>query len=89
MKLLASVCVTLLLSACGPNPSSTSGAPAAAGATGKSAAADRYDITKMDLKPVPAKLSNERHTGPFALGNSLNGIRLEFPTRRALSDGVA
>ena len=33
---------------------------------------DRYDLSKMDLKPAPAKLSNERHTGPFASGGSLN-----------------
>jgi nitrite reductase (NO-forming) len=33
---------------------------------------DRYDVSKMDLKPAPAKLSNERHKGPFASGSSLN-----------------
>ena len=26
----------------------------------------------MDLKPTPARLNNERHTGPFASGASLN-----------------
>src|SRR3954471_9531394 len=35
-------------------------------------AADPYDISKMDLKPVPAKLSAERHKGSFAEGAALN-----------------
>src|SRR5690349_9417874 len=34
--------------------------------------ADRYDPAKMDLKPVPAKLSSERHQGAFASGTSLS-----------------
>jgi hypothetical protein len=34
-------------------------------ACGPGAPADRYDRAKMDLKPVPAKTSNERHAGPF------------------------
>ena len=33
---------------------------------------DPYDTAKMDLKPVPAKLSNERHKGPFASGSSIS-----------------
>lgn len=33
---------------------------------------DPYDPAKLDLKPVPAKLSNERHKGPFASGGSLS-----------------
>jgi nitrite reductase (NO-forming) len=33
---------------------------------------DPYDISKMDLKPVPAKLTTERHKGAFAEGASLN-----------------
>jgi len=33
---------------------------------------DRYDVSKMDLKPAPAKVSSERHTGPFASGSSLS-----------------
>ena len=28
---------------------------------------DRYDVSKMDLKPVPAKLSSERHKGPLSV----------------------
>ncbi|MEO8143300.1 MAG: hypothetical protein ABI654_03720, partial [Betaproteobacteria bacterium] len=35
-------------------------------------AADPYDISKMDLKPVPAKVSAERHTGKFAEGAALS-----------------
>ena len=33
---------------------------------------DPYDPSKMDLKPTPAKISSERHTGAFAEGVSLN-----------------
>jgi nitrite reductase (NO-forming) len=33
---------------------------------------DPYDASKMDLKPVPAKVSAERHTGAFAEGASLS-----------------
>ncbi len=35
------------------------------------ATSDKYDVTKMDLKPVPAKVTSERHTGAFAEGASL------------------
>lgn len=51
------VATALLLAACGPSPSTT---------------ADRYDPAKMDLKPTPATLSAERHTGAFAQGAALN-----------------
>ncbi|MBL8278114.1 MAG: multicopper oxidase domain-containing protein [Pelomonas sp.] len=33
---------------------------------------DPYDISRMDLKPKPAVISNERRTGPFAAGSSLS-----------------
>src|SRR5262249_7917636 len=33
---------------------------------------DAYDVTKMDLKPVPAKVTAERHSGPFAEGAALS-----------------
>ena len=36
------------------------------------AATDPYDPSKMDFKPGPAKLSAERHTGPFAAGSALS-----------------
>jgi nitrite reductase (NO-forming) len=42
------------------------------GSASAAAAADRYDVAKMDFKSPPATLSNERHTGPFAAGNALN-----------------
>ncbi|HJY77289.1 MAG TPA: multicopper oxidase domain-containing protein [Burkholderiales bacterium] len=35
-------------------------------------APDAYDVTKMDLKPVPAKVTAERHSGPFAEGAALS-----------------
>ena len=47
-----------LAAGCGPN------APGAA--------SDRYDVSRMDLKPAPAQISNERHAGPFAAGASLS-----------------
>jgi nitrite reductase (NO-forming) len=34
--------------------------------------ADPYDTAKMDLKPVPAKISGERHKGAFAEGAALS-----------------
>ena len=36
------------------------------------AKADPYDVTLMDLKPTPASISSERHTGPFSSGNALS-----------------
>jgi len=33
---------------------------------------DPYDVAKMDLKPVPAKVHAERHKGAFAEGKSLS-----------------
>ena len=44
----------------------------AAAALVNGAMAGDYDVSKMDLKPVPAHLSAERHSGPFALGSSLS-----------------
>jgi len=35
-------------------------------------AQDPYDQSKMDLKPAPAKVSSERHTGAFAEGAALS-----------------
>ena len=50
-----------LLSACNPAPQ-------------QQATADPYDISKMDLKPTPSKVSSERHTGAFAEGTSLTTV---------------
>ncbi len=36
------------------------------------ATASDYDVSKMDLSPVPAKVGGPRHTGPFAEGTSLS-----------------
>ena len=33
---------------------------------------DPYDVSKMDFKPGPSRLSSERHTGPFAAGSALS-----------------
>jgi nitrite reductase (NO-forming) len=33
---------------------------------------DDYDVTRMDFKPGPAKLSSERHKGAFASGDALS-----------------
>jgi len=33
---------------------------------------DRYDVSKMDLKPAPAKVTPERHKGAFAEGAALS-----------------
>jgi len=49
-----------------PPPAAASAAPASAPQD------DPYDVSKMDFKPGPAKLSSERHTGPFASGSALS-----------------
>jgi nitrite reductase (NO-forming) len=36
------------------------------------ASSDPYDVAKMDFKPGPAQITNERHTGPFSAGNALS-----------------
>jgi len=59
---LALGAAAVLLSACGPSAPSAPAAPVA----------DPYDIGKMDLKPLPAKVSAERHQGAFAEGGSLS-----------------
>jgi len=53
----ALVAATLLISACKPVPEATS-------------AIDPYDFARMDLKPVPAKVTAERHKGAFAEGSA-------------------
>src|SRR5690349_10073322 len=56
----AFIAAPLLLAAC--NPSS------------QQAPADPYDLSKMDLKPVPSKVTAERHKGAFAEGASLSTV---------------
>jgi nitrite reductase (NO-forming) len=41
-------------------------------ACGPGAPPDRYDQSKMDLKPVPSRTSSERHTGAFSAGTALS-----------------
>ena len=57
------------LAACTQKPDQQGAAVSAATAP---AGADPYDQSKMDFKPGPAKLSAERHTGPFAAGSALS-----------------
>src|SRR5215467_345860 len=38
------------------------------------APADPYDPAKMDLKPVPAKLLNERNKGPYTAGGEISTV---------------
>lgn len=47
-------------------------APQPASSASAAAGGDAYDLAKMDMKPSPAVLSPERHTGTFALGSSLS-----------------
>src|SRR5690349_10851544 len=63
---LAALAALLLATACdrrATEPASSSPA---------TAAADPYDVKKMDLKPPPAVVSQERHTGAFAQGAALS-----------------
>lgn len=64
IRALAGCVAALALAACNPTAPS---------------ADSRYDPAKMDLKPTPAKLSNERHKGAFASGDSLNMTALLKP----------
>ncbi len=56
-RILALGAAAILLAACEQKPQ---------------AAVDPYDQSRMDLKPVPAKVSAERHKGAFAEGSSLS-----------------
>ncbi len=59
------ISVAAFLAACGDGAQSPAKAVAVP-------VADSYDVSKMDLKPSPAKVSAERHTGAFAEGSSLS-----------------
>ncbi|HXF78856.1 MAG TPA: multicopper oxidase domain-containing protein [Usitatibacter sp.] len=71
--------LALLLAATGCFKSGPDGAGARKTAATADAAASRYDPAKMDLKPVPAVLSQDRHTGPFAQGGALSMDALVKP----------
>ena len=62
----ACAAAAFILAACSPP------APIAPHAASGAAGGDKYDVAKMDLKPVPAKISSERHTGAFAEGAALS-----------------
>jgi nitrite reductase (NO-forming) len=70
MKLATSLLMVLILVAGCNRVSSTSSAPASAGSV--AAAADKYDVAKMDLTPTPARVTGERHQGGLASGNALS-----------------
>src|SRR5262245_60932555 len=56
----------LFLSGCNAPTEPKSGADKATAST------DPYDVSKLDLKPGPAQVANERHTGAFSAGNALS-----------------
>ncbi|HKW81670.1 MAG TPA: multicopper oxidase domain-containing protein [Casimicrobiaceae bacterium] len=55
------------MAGCHRTPGTAPPAPATPVTTG-----DSYDPSKMDFKPGAAKLSSERHAGPFAAGSALS-----------------
>jgi nitrite reductase (NO-forming) len=77
-----------MLGGCGPTPPAPTASPSKTAAPAATAPAafdgtagatraqtpqdDPYDQARMDFKPGPAKLSGERHTGPFAAGSALS-----------------
>src|SRR6185436_5999496 len=58
----AVILAATLLAACEPGP----------GRQAAGTGSDKYDVSKMDLKPAPAKVSAERNKGALASGNSLS-----------------
>ncbi|HET8730009.1 MAG TPA: multicopper oxidase domain-containing protein [Moraxellaceae bacterium] len=65
--MLSGALASLLLVLAMPAPAATAKATAKTAAT-----SDPYDVRQMDLKPTPAHVSNERHTGAFATGDALS-----------------
>ncbi|HJV50912.1 MAG TPA: multicopper oxidase domain-containing protein [Noviherbaspirillum sp.] len=61
----------LSLTACVDSASTTSAATKPVAAS-ESSGSSSYDPAKMDLKPVPAKVTSERHTGAYAEGSALS-----------------
>jgi nitrite reductase (NO-forming) len=73
MGALALVVAVALLASCKGNTTEPgTAAKSASAAASAPAAGDPYDPAKMDYKTPPAVVTSERHTGPFALGASLN-----------------
>jgi nitrite reductase (NO-forming) len=56
--------ISFLLAGCEPGPGSRTAS--------QGSAADKYDLSKMDMKPVPAKVSSERNKGALSSGNALS-----------------
>jgi nitrite reductase (NO-forming) len=67
VAMYSAACALLLLAACSKTASDTAQAASAPAATASGAA-----HTAMTLGSPPAVVTNERHTGPFAAGNSLS-----------------
>ena len=63
----AVVAPTAIFAACSPSVPPQPSTPPSTPAT-----LDKYDVSRMNLKPVPAKVTSERHTGAFAEGAALN-----------------
>ena len=84
MTLVALCMLVALLAGCDRAPPPANPQTPAASTTGSTPPApqaanatpvrqdDPYDVSKMDFKPGPAKISSERHTGPFAAGGALS-----------------
>ncbi len=60
---------SILLAGC---DRSSSKSPVTGAVAGGSAAVDRYDVARMDLKPTPAKVTGERNNGALASGSALS-----------------
>ena len=74
---LALFAAALLVAGCNAQTDSKPAAPAAG------ASADPYDVSKMDFKPGPAQVTNERHTGAILRRERLEpGCRREAAGRR-------
>ena len=70
---IASLALLTLAAGCfNPGPDGAGPKKDQPGAAAKASGADPYDPAKMDLKPAPAVLSQDRHTGAFAQGSALS-----------------
>ena len=81
-RLLVCCAMVLMLTACDLNDTPPANAQSSSSkpvVSLPSSTDDPYDQSKMDLKPVPAKVSAERHKGPFAEGKSLSMTALLEP----------
>jgi len=79
---LALAMIGLVLASCDRPVTPAPSAPAVPPAP---QASDPYDKGAMDFNPGPAKVTSERHTGPFAAGSALN---LEAALKPVVADPV-